>query len=77
MARFILEDYIIRYSIFGRLIIDGGLENKGLVISLAAFIKFKRVQISAYNALANGIIKVGHKLIIKALLIVTDSGRLL
>ena len=43
MARFILEDYIIRYSIFRRLVIDRGPENKGLVISLTIFIEFKRV----------------------------------
>lgn len=71
---FIWEDCICRHGIFGRMVVDGGPENRGLVLELAKLLELKRVQISAYNAQAAGKIEGGHKPIVKALSIETEGG---
>ena len=51
---------ICRYECFGRLIVDGGPENKDLVIELTKRYGIKRIVVSAYYAPANGMIERGH-----------------
>jgi hypothetical protein len=48
VVKFLWEDIICRHGIFVRLVIDGGLENKGLVTELAKKYKIKRVIVSTY-----------------------------
>lgn len=74
IAAFLYEDIICRHGIFGRMVVDGGPENKGIVLELSRALELKRVQISAYNAQAAGRIEGGHEPIGNALSIETDGG---
>ena len=74
VAKFLWEDVICRYGCFGRLIVDGGPENKDLVEELAERYGIKRVQVSAYHHQANGMIERGHKPIVDALSKMTNGG---
>jgi hypothetical protein len=67
VADFIWEEIICRHGVFGRLVIDGGPENQGIA---AAFVKkygIERIQISAYNSKAAGMVERGHRSIAEAL----------
>ena len=75
IADFIWQDVICRHGIFGRLTVDGGAEFKGEVIKILRKYGVKRVQISAYNAQANGKSEGGHKPIVNALIALTEGGR--
>ena len=61
VAKFIWEDVICRHGCFGRLIVDGGPENKDLVIELTKRYGIKRIVVSVYYAPANGMIERGHQ----------------
>ena len=74
VARFLWEDVICRHGCFGRLIVDGGPENKDLVEELTARYGIKRVQVSSYHPQANGMIERGHRPIVDALSKMTDGG---
>ena len=74
VAKFLWEDVICRHGCFGRLIVDGGPENKDLVEELAERYGIKRVQVSAYHRQANGMIERGHKPIVDALSKMTNGG---
>ena len=67
VADFFLEDVICRHGCFGKLIMDGGSENKEAVAELAQKYKVKRVVVSAYHPQANEMIERCHKLIADAL----------
>ena len=74
VARFLWEDVICRHGCFGRLIVDGGPENKDLVEELTVRYGIKRVQVSSYHPQANGMIERGHRPIVDALSKMTDGG---
>ena len=74
VADFLWEDVICRHGCFGKLIIDGGSENKDAVAELARRYGVKRVVVSAYHPQANGMIERGHKPIVDALSKMSDGG---
>ena len=67
VADFLWKDVICRHGCFGKLIINGGSENKDTVAELAERYGIKRVVVSAYHPQANGMIERGHKPIVDAL----------
>jgi hypothetical protein len=75
VAKFLWEDIITRHGIFGKLVVDGGSENKGYVKILAAKYGILRVQVSAYNARANGQVERGHKPIKDSLSKLENEGQ--
>ncbi len=74
VARFMWEDIICRHKCFGKLVIDGGLENKKAVEELAERYGIKRVVVSAYHPQANGMIERGHKPIVDVLSKTSEKG---
>ena len=75
VAQFLWEDVVCRHGIFGRLVVDGGSENKGLVKEFTTRYGIKRVQISPYHPQANGMVERGHKPIVDALSKMTNGGQ--
>ena len=67
VADFLWKDFICRHGCFGRLVIDGGAENKGVVKALLDKYGIKRVLTSAYHPQANGMVERGHRPIVDAL----------
>jgi hypothetical protein len=77
IAKFLWEEVVCRHGCFGRLVVDGGPENKGFVEEFTRRYRIQRVQISAYHPQANGMIERGHKPIIEALArMTTETGQL-
>jgi hypothetical protein len=74
VAKFLWEDVVCRHGCFGRLVVDGGSENKGYVAAFTKKYGIERVQASAYNPAANGMVERGHKPIVDALAKMTDGG---
>ncbi|CAL3966158.1 unnamed protein product [Diplocarpon coronariae] len=74
IAKFLWEDVVYRHGLFGRLTVDGGPENKGVVEAFSRKYGIKRVQISAYNSKANGVVERGHRDILDGLSKVTRGG---
>ncbi len=74
VADFHWKDVICRHGCFGKLIIDGGSENKDVVAELAQRYGVKRIVVSAYHLQANGMIERGHKPIVDTLLKISDGG---
>ena len=74
VAKFLWEDVVCRHGCFGKMVIDGGPENKDLVKAFAERYGIKRVQISAYHPQANGMVERGHKPIVDALAKMTSGG---
>ncbi len=74
VADFLWEDVICHHGCFGKLIIDGGSENKDVVAELAQRYWVKRVVVSAYHSQANGMIEHRHKPIVDALSKILDRG---
>ena len=71
---FLWEDVICCHDCFGKLVIDGGSENKDAVAELAERYGVKRVVVSAYHPQANGMIERGHKPIVDALSKMSAGG---
>ena len=67
VADFLWKDFICRHGCFGKLVIDGGAENKGVVKTLLDKYGIKQVLTSAYHPQANGMVERGHRPIIDAL----------
>jgi hypothetical protein len=59
VARFLWEDIICRFGLYGRLVVDGGTENKAVVSQLTERYGIRRIQISAYHPQANSVER-GH-----------------
>jgi hypothetical protein len=74
IARFLWEEVITKHGIFGRLICDGGPENKKWVKDLVALYGVDRIVVSAYNPHANGMVERGHKPIVDSLSKLTNGG---
>ena len=73
VADFFSKDVICRHGCFGKLIIDGGSENKDAVAKLTKRYRVKRVVVSAYHPQAHGMIGRGHKPILDALSKMSDG----
>ena len=67
VANFLWKDVICRHGCFGKLVVDGGPENRGWVAKLAEKYGDKRVVVSAYHPQANGMVERGHKPLTDAL----------
>jgi hypothetical protein len=67
VATFLWEEVVCRHGVFGRLVIDGGPENQGFATAFTKKYGIERVQISAYNSKANGMVERGHRSISEAL----------
>ena len=74
VAKFIHEDILCRHGCIGRLVMDGGPENKGLVKVLAEKYKIKRIVVSAYHPQANGMVERGHTAVVDALSKMSHGG---
>jgi hypothetical protein len=74
VARFLWEDVVCRHGCFGRLVIDGGPENKAHVAEFVRRYGIRRVQVSAYHPQGNGMIERGHRPITEALARMTKGG---
>lgn len=74
VADFLWEDVTCRHGCFGKLIINGGAENKEAVGQLTRRYGIKRVVVSAYHPQANGMIERGHKPVVDALSKMSDGG---
>jgi len=75
VAKFLWEDLICRHGIFGKLVVDGGPENKDVVEALTELYGIKRAVVSAYHPAANGMVERGHQPIVNALSKLTEGGR--
>ena len=75
VTKFLWEDVVCRHGVFGKLMVDSGAENKGLVKTFTEKYGIKRVVISAYNSKANGMIERGHRPIKAALAKLTNRGK--
>ena len=73
VARFIWEEIITKHGIFGKLVCDGGPENKKWVKDLMALYGADRVVVSPYNPRANGMVEWGRKPIVDSLSKLTDG----
>ena len=74
IAKFLWEDVVCRHGCFGRLVIDGGPENKKLVEAFTKLYGIQRVQASAYHPAANGMVERGHRPITEGLSKWTNGG---
>jgi len=74
IAKFLWEDVVCRHGCFGKLVVNGGPENKGRVAAFTKKYDIDRVQVSAYHPAANGMVERGHKPITDALAKLTDGG---
>ncbi len=75
IIKFIWEDIIYRYGSFRILVLDGGLKNKDNIIVSRDKYGFRRVQTLVYNFKANGMVERKYSSIIRALLILINSGK--
>jgi hypothetical protein len=74
IIKFLWEDIVYRYGIFGRLVVNESSENKDLIVQFVTDYSIKRVVISPYNVKANGMIERDHKPVINVLAKITKGG---
>ena len=74
VAKFLWEDVVCRHGCFGRLIVDGGTENKKHITEFAKKYRIERIQVLVYHPPANGLVERGHKPVVDALAKMTDGG---
>ena len=67
VAKFLFEDVICRHGDSGRIIIDGGPENKAETEELIALHGVRRIPISAYHPQSNGRVERGHGPIVNSI----------
>jgi hypothetical protein len=70
----VIKTVVYRHGCFGRLIVDGGPENKLYIEEFTARYGIERVQVSSYHPQANGIVERGYRPITEALARMTDGG---
>jgi hypothetical protein len=74
VSKFLWEDVICRHSMFDKLIVDGGPENKGLVEGLVKKFGINRIITSAYHPEVNGMIERGYQSTANGLAKMTEGG---
>ena len=62
-----IYDWFCRFGLPGRIVFDGGGENKGVARELMRLYNTRNVPIAAYHPQSNGLIERGHQPIIDAL----------
>jgi len=67
VAKFLYEEVICRHGCPGRIVIDGGSENKSVAAALLANYRVQRTVVSAYHPQSNGLVERGHDPIINSL----------
>ena len=67
VARFMLNDIILRYGCIERIVTDNGPEFKGALLELLRQYDMPQVLISPYNSQVNGVVEQGHFAIREAL----------
>ena len=75
VAKFIWEDIICRHGCPGRIIMDGGPENKEVAEELLNRYRIRKIEISAYHPQANGMVETGHRPIKESLYKMDAAGR--
>ena len=75
IAKFIKKNIVYKYRIFGKLIVDRGLENKKFVKTLTKLYNINRIVVSVYYLQANRIIEQGYKPIIDILTKLTEDRK--
>jgi hypothetical protein len=74
VARFLFEDIICRFGLYGKLIINEDIKNKSLITKLTKRYDIHRIKISAYHPQTN-LIKRGYKPIKDNLAKLTKVGK--
>jgi hypothetical protein len=74
LPSFLWEQDVCKNGCFGRLVVDGGPENKLHVVEFTKRYGIVRVQVSEYHAAANGMVERGHKPIVNALAKLMSGG---
>ena len=74
VAKFLWEDIVCRFGLYGKLVVDGGTENKGLVTALTERYGIRRIQTSGYHPQANSVER-GHKPIKDGLTKLAEAGK--
>jgi len=74
VARFLWEDIICRFGLYGRMVVDGGTENKAMVKRLTERYGIRRIEISAYHPQANSVER-GHQAIKDSLSKLANAGK--
>ena len=67
VAKFLYEEVICRHGCPGRIVVDGGSENKNVAEALLANYRVKRTVVSAYHPQSNGLVERGHDPIVNSL----------
>ena len=67
VAKFLYEDVICRHGCPGRIIVDGGSENKKVAEALLANYGVQRTVVSAYHPQTNGLVERGHDAVVNSL----------
>ncbi len=73
VAKFLWEEVICQLGCFGRLMVDGGPENKKHIEAFTKKYGIERVQVSAYHLAANKIVERGYKPIVDTLAKITNG----
>lgn len=73
-AKFLWEDVVCRWGLFGKMVVDGGPENKRVVKHLADRYGIHRIVISAYHPQANSVER-GHQAIKDGLSKLANVGK--
>ena len=63
-----MYEWTIRFGVPGRIVVDGGGENKGVVTELLARYNIRNIPIAAYHPQSNGLVERGHQRIIDSVL---------
>jgi len=74
VAHFLWEDIVCRFGLYGRLVIDGGKENKAVVNQLTKKYGIRRIELSAYHPQANSVER-GHQAIKDGLSKLANAGK--
>ena len=74
VAKFLFEDIVCRFGLYGKLIVDGGTENKSWVTEMTKKYGIRRIEISAYHPQANPVER-GHQQIKDGLAKLAEGGK--
>jgi hypothetical protein len=67
VAKFLYEEVITRHGCPGKIVVDGGSENKSVAEALLTNYQIQRTVVSAYHPQSNGLVERGHDPIVNSL----------
>ena len=67
VVKFLYEEVICRHECPGRIVVDGGTENKSVAEALLTNYRIQRTVVSAYHPQSNGLVERGHDPIVNSL----------